>query len=268
MHRPVQKSVKGLERIRMYPTRRIYSTPAPRRTEVTSASYSSRESPLEEMNLVVTVTPRAFPLSRMGAELLLLTTATISALIESLEQASMTGIRAVPLVDPRTPMRSFLLIAPFAISVLLCINPSPFSPTKLSLPTALYDASRASFRFEPIPVTARTRPPEHLLTSPSSLVPAWYTLTPAIAFASGRPVISMPLGYFSGYPLAAQTTVAADVFSLKRTSTESRLPSQQATKTSYKSVSRRGNTTCVSGSPKRQLYSSIEGPLGVSIIPA
>mmetsp|Transcript_157 Transcript_157/g.396 ORF Transcript_157/g.396 Transcript_157/m.396 type:complete len:213 (+) Transcript_157:2405-3043(+) len=198
MHRPAQKSQKGLDRMRMYPTRRTYSTPAPTRTEVHSASNSSRESPFEETKVVVTVTPRALPFSRIGAVLLLLTTATISALSEPLAQASITGMSAVPLVEPSTPSRSFLLVAPLAISVRLCINLSSLSPTKSSLPTALYEAARASLRSEPMPVTARTRPPEHLLTLSSSFVPAWYTLTPEIALASGRPVMAMPLGYDSG----------------------------------------------------------------------
>ena len=37
--------------------------------------------------------------------------------------------------------------------------------------------------------------------------------------------------------------------------------------TSTKSVLRRGSTTCVSGSPKRALYSMTFGPFGVSIRP-
>jgi hypothetical protein len=55
------------------------------------------------------------------------------------------------------------------------------------------------------------------------------------------------------------------MFSLKRMSTSSSFPLQHATMTAYKSVSKSGMTTCVSGSPNRQLNSSTFGPSGVSL---
>mmetsp|Transcript_6849 Transcript_6849/g.14873 ORF Transcript_6849/g.14873 Transcript_6849/m.14873 type:complete len:279 (+) Transcript_6849:1169-2005(+) len=198
-HRPAQKSVNSLDRIRMYPTNSTYSTPAPTKTEVHSASNCSLVNPFEDTNSVVTVGPRLLPLSRMGAALRLLTTATISACRLPSLQASITGTRAVPRVDPSTPMRSFLRIAPLAMSVRKCLRSDPSASRKAICFTALYDDARASVRLLPIPVTASTRPPEHLVTSSSStLVPAWYTLTPFVEPASSNPAISMPLGYFSG----------------------------------------------------------------------
>mmetsp|Transcript_8269 Transcript_8269/g.14402 ORF Transcript_8269/g.14402 Transcript_8269/m.14402 type:complete len:234 (+) Transcript_8269:1391-2092(+) len=233
MQRPAQYSVNSFDKILIYPTNSTYSTPAPTNTLVHSASYCARVNPFEETNLVVTVGPRLLPFSKIGAALRLLTTATISAWTLPLAQASMIGMRAVPRVEPITPIRSFLRVAPLAISVRLCFKFAPVGSVKVICLTALYDAAKASERLLPIPVTANTRPPEHLVTSAwSTFVPAWYTLTFSIDPASSNPPISIPLGYFSGYPLAAQTTVAADTFSLKRTSILSRLPSQQAQNTS------------------------------------
>jgi hypothetical protein len=62
---------------------------------------------LEETNFVETVTPRALPFSRISASFLLLTTATISAWSSPEAIASITGVSAVPRVEPRTPKRSF-----------------------------------------------------------------------------------------------------------------------------------------------------------------
>lgn len=72
---------------------------------------------------------------------------------------------------------------------------------KATAPTPAYAMSSAAPRDAATPVTASTRPP--LVTSdsgpPGAAVPAWYTVTPAIASASATPAMAMPLGYFSGY---------------------------------------------------------------------
>ena len=54
---------------------------------------------------------------------------------------------------------------------------------------------------------------------------------------------------------------------LKRTGVSFRVPFVVACMTVSRSLSSRGRTTCVSGSPKRQLYSMTFGPSGVSIRP-
>ena len=51
------------------------------------------------------------------------------------------------------------------------------------------------------------------------------------------------------------------------TSVSASVPSVQAVMIFSRSLSSRGSTTCVSGSPKRQLYSMTLGPSGVSIRP-
>mmetsp|Transcript_11972 Transcript_11972/g.22215 ORF Transcript_11972/g.22215 Transcript_11972/m.22215 type:complete len:200 (-) Transcript_11972:1650-2249(-) len=199
MHRPVQYSVKSFDKILMYPTNKTYSTPAPTNTDVHSASYCSFDIPFEDTNLVVTVGPKLVPFSKMGAALRLLTMATISACRFPFAQASITGRRAVPRVDPNTPIRSFLRMAPLAMSVRKCFRSAPLESWKVICFTALYEEASASVRLFPIPVTASTRPPEHRVTLASStLVPAWYTLTFSIDPASSNPPISIPLGYVSG----------------------------------------------------------------------
>mmetsp|Transcript_50138 Transcript_50138/g.98132 ORF Transcript_50138/g.98132 Transcript_50138/m.98132 type:complete len:244 (-) Transcript_50138:1049-1780(-) len=123
-HRPAQRSVKAPDRIRMYPTSSTSSTPASSRTAVHSASYCSFVRPLGERCTVTTSGPSARPLSRIGAEDTLLATATISARSAPDAIAARTGTRAVPRVDPRTPMRRGRPTAPFAMSVRKCIPPA------------------------------------------------------------------------------------------------------------------------------------------------
>ena len=112
-------------------------------------------------------------------------------------------------------------------------------------------------------VTPSTRPPEERSLSPSFFAPATY-ITSSF-FVSGR-TISYPLSYFTGYPLEASITQQAHL-SLNLTSVSARAPLVTACITVRRSLSSRGSTTCVSGSPKRQLYSMTLGPSLVIISP-
>ena len=76
----------------------------------------------------------------------------------------------------------------------------------------------------------------------------------------------MPLSYLPGYPPEATTTQHAAP-SKNSTSVSARRPSSTACITVKRSLFKSGRTTCVSGSPKRQLYSITFGPSGVSISP-
>ncbi len=75
-----------------------------------------------------------------------------------------------------------------------------------------------------------------------------------------------PLSYFLGYPFEARTTQQAESVE-NSTGTSLSVPLVVACITVSRSDLRSGSTTCVSGSPKRQLYSTTFGPSFVSIRP-
>ena len=81
------------------------------------------------------------------------------------------------------------------------------------------------------------------------------------------PWITSPLEDVSGYPLEARMTQAAEE-SFHFTILAVNVPVAQAIIIWPKSLSSNGNTTCVSGSPKRALNSTTLGPWGVIIRPA
>ena len=79
-------------------------------------------------------------------------------------------------------------------------------------------------------------------------------------------VISLPFAYFCGYPPLAKTTHTQAPSSHSILTSESR-SSVIAWNISIKSVLSIGRTTCVSGSPKRALYSTTFIPSGVRMSP-
>ena len=73
--------------------------------------------------------------------------------------------------------------------------------------------------------------------------------------------------YTSDFVFADAKITQHACLSANFTSVSARVPFVVAIITVSKSFSRSGRTTCVSGSPKRQLYSITFGPFGVSIRP-
>jgi hypothetical protein len=89
---------------------------------------------------------------------------------------------------------------------------------------------------------------------------------------AGYPVFTLPaqpLGQVAGTPPTSLTTTqTATRLSHTGASRDSSLPSVAASSSGSRSLFRRISNGCVSGSPRRQLYSSTRGPWFVSIRPA
>ena len=80
-------------------------------------------------------------------------------------------------------------------------------------------------------------------------MPEWKTIA---SCSASNPLIMSPFLYASGYPFEASTT---PITASSDHCNVSSLSSNTALHTSTKSFSKRGNTTSVSGSPKRALNS-------------
>ena len=135
---------------------------------------------------------------------------------------------------------------------------------KLTFPIFSYALLLASPRVGPQAATVRTRPPSvstwHPSPLPASLVPAWKTWTSA----------STSLEPTNGEARAISRGVARPkpprrphrrLYATPQPGSPP-CPEGRATTTSSRSVSRRGSTTWVSGSPRRQLNSRTVGALG------
>ena len=79
--------------------------------------------------------------------------------------------------------------------------------------------------------------------------------------------MTSPLWLLAGYPAEASTTVTQSC-GFHSTLAPASSPDAAAAQSSSRSLSSRGSTACVSGSPKRQLNSSTLTPASVTIRPA
>ena len=105
IQRPSQSLQNSGLTIRMKPHIITSSTPASRRTLVTSASYSARGVPFLQGTCTV-FTPSFWPLSKIPASFLFETTTTISAFSSPFLIVSKVSWEEEPRVEPISPMRS------------------------------------------------------------------------------------------------------------------------------------------------------------------